>query len=186
MAEIICFSCGAFGSALYSSWRLFVTAFLAVIYSGCASVSPAAQGLVGRTVPDGRLMLLSGEDLSLRHGVERGRALLFWATWCRYSRSAIADFEDLARSYANSGRVDFIAVSLDNNQDLATVKTRISQQELSTITHVFSGNDVQDEAFLALKGDQVPYSVFIDDSLVVRHVGVGVAGLEDVVREFAE
>lgn len=186
MVEAIRIGSGGLWRALYRYWQPLATAFLAVIYTGCASVAPAAQGLVGRTVPDGRLMLLSGDDLSLRHRVERGRALLFWATWCRYSRSAIADFEDLARSYSNSGRVDFIAVNLDNNQDLPTVKERIRQQELSTVTHVFSGNDVQDEAFLALKGDQVPYSVFIDDSLVVRHVGVGVAGLEDAVREFAE
>jgi thiol-disulfide isomerase/thioredoxin len=131
-------------------------------------------------------MLLSGEDLSLRQGVQRSRALLFWATWCRYSRSAIAEFEDLARSYADSGRIDFIAVSLDSNQDLPTVRKRIGQQELSTVTHVFSGNDVQDEAFLALRGDQLPYAVFIDDSLVVRHVGIGTGGLESVIQEFVE
>jgi hypothetical protein len=71
----------------------------------------------------------------------------------------IAQFEDLARTYAPRGDTDFFAVNLDRNEDLHVVRGRINDQDLSTVVHVFSGNDVQDEAFLALKGDQVPYCI---------------------------
>jgi thiol-disulfide isomerase/thioredoxin len=124
-------------------------------------------------------MLLSGEDRALKDSQGRNRAILFWATWCPHSRSVIAQFEDLAREHAHRGDTEFFAVNLDRNEDLDVVRGRISAQDLTTVTHVFSGNDVQDEAFLALKGGQVPYSVFIDGRSIVRYVGVGVGGLED-------
>jgi thiol-disulfide isomerase/thioredoxin len=144
---------------------------------GCASVSLEAAALVGHPVPDGRLMLLTGEDRALKDSRGRNKAILFWATWCTHSRSVIAQFEDIAREYAARGDTEFFAVNLDRNEHLDVVRGRISAQDLTTVTHVFSGNDVQDEAFLALKGDQVPYSVFIDARSIVRYVGVGVGGL---------
>ncbi len=151
---------------------------------GCASVPPEASALVGHPVPDGRLMLLSGEDRALKDSQGRNRAILFWATWCAHSRSVIAQFEDMAREYAHRGNTEFFAVNLDRNEDLELVRGRITAQELTTVTHVFSGNDVQDEAFLALKGGQVPYAVFIDGRAIVRHVGVGLVGLEDFLKTY--
>jgi len=161
---------------------LLMVIFMAFQCLGCAAVSPEVSALVGHPVPDGRLMLLSGEDLALRDARGRNRAILFWTTWCAHSRSVIAQFEDLAREYADRGDTEFFAVNLDRNEDLDAVRGRIKAQDLTTVTHVFSGNDVQDEAFLALKGEQVPYSVFIDGRSVVRYVGVGVGGLEDFLE----
>ena len=168
---------------------LRVMCILAVQFGsvGCSSVSPASVALLGRPVPDGRLMLLSGEDVALKDSRGRNRAILFWATWCTHSSSVISQFEDLARTYAHRNDTDFFAVSLDRNQDLDLVKGRIATQDLTTVTHVFSGNDVQDEAFLALKGDHVPYSVFVDGGSTVRFVGLGVGGLEEFLEaRFAE
>lgn len=150
--------------------------------AGCTSLSPEALSLVGRPVPDGRLMLLSGEDRALSEGQGRNRAILFWATWCSHSRSVISQFEDLARTYASRGDTEFFAVSIDRNEDLDALLGRIKVQDLTTVTHVFSGNDVQDEAFLALKGDHVPYSVFLDERSTVRYVGLGVGGLEEYLE----
>jgi thiol-disulfide isomerase/thioredoxin len=164
------------------------TGFVALIFvlffmTGCAAVSPEAAHLLGRPAPDGRLMLLSGEDRALADTRGKNKVLLFWATWCAHSRSVISDFEDLARTYAHRGDTDFFAVSLDRNDDHKTLKSRIADQDLTTVIHVFSGNDVQDEAFLALKGDQVPYSVFIDSRGIVRFVGIGTGGLEDFLEK---
>jgi thiol-disulfide isomerase/thioredoxin len=159
---------------------------LLVSLSACSSVSPDALLLVGQPVPDGRLMLMRGDDIALKNTQGRHRAILFWATWCAHSRSVISQFEDLARTYASRGDTDFFAVNLDRNEDIAGVKERIEAQDLTTVTHVFSGNDVQDEAFLALKGDHVPYSVFVDRDAIVRYVGLGVGGLEDFFEQRRE
>lgn len=127
-------------------------------------------------------MLLRGEDIALRSKEGTNLAILFWATWCSHSRSVIADFEALAREYAWRGDLEFYAVSVDKNEDLAALKGRIQSQDLKTINHVFSGNDTQDEAFLALKGDHVPYVIFVDARGVVRLVDFSVGALEEFMQ----
>jgi thiol-disulfide isomerase/thioredoxin len=163
-----------------------LAAFLVVMFaavgscmlSGCSAVSGDAAGLVGRPVPEGRLMLLEGGDhVALAGKAGTNLAILFWATWCSHSRSTIAEFEDLAREYAWRGDLEFYAVSLDKNDDLKLLQGRIKSQELTTVKHVFSGNDVQDEAYLALKGTHVPYVVFVDARGIVRFVDLGVNGV---------
>ena len=162
--------------------QLFGVMLLLSASLGCASVSETTAALVGKPVPEARLMLLSGEDIALKGTEGVNRALLFWATWCSHSKSAIARFEDLAREYASRGDLEFYAVSLDKNEHLDLLRGRIKAQELDTVAHVFSGNDVQDEAFLALKGDQLPLAVFIDSRGIVRLVDVGVGGLESYIE----
>jgi thiol-disulfide isomerase/thioredoxin len=146
---------------------------------GCSTVPQAAQELVGKQTPEARLMLLDGEHVALRSKAGTNVAILFWATWCAHSRGAIADFEGLAERYAHRGDLEFYAVSVDKNDDFESLKNRIETQKLHALTHVFSGNDVQDEAFLGLRGTHIPYAVFIDSRGVVRFVGMGTGGLEN-------
>ena len=145
-------------------------------------MSKDTEQLVGAPVPDGRLMMLSGETRALRTANGVSKAILFWATWCSHSRGGIERFEDLARRYSWRGDLEFYAVSIDKYADESALLKRIESQELQTISHVFSGNDVQDESFLALRGDQIPYAVLIDGRGVVRHAGIGVGGLEELVE----
>lgn len=170
----------SFGAVLLLIFSMATTWAL----SGCSAVSGDAAGLVGRPVPEGRLMLLEGGDhVALAGKTGTNLAILFWATWCSHSRSTIADFEDLAREYAWRGDMEFYAVSLDKNDDLELLQGRIKSQELTTVKHVFSGNDVQDEAYLALKGTHVPYVVFVDARGIVRFVDIGVSGLGGFLQQ---
>jgi len=170
-------------------WRLSPFRFLAiacivvVLCSGCATVSPAAKSLVGKPVTEGRLMLLSGDDVSLVPDDGRTKVLLFWATWCPYSKGAIEDYESLAREYAGRDDLLFYAVSIDRNEDISVLESRISEQDLKTMQHVFSGNDIQDEAFLSLHGNTIPYAVVIDGRGTVKFVDIGVSGLSSFLSE---
>jgi thiol-disulfide isomerase/thioredoxin len=145
--------------------------------SGCSSISDQALSLVGRQAPESRLMLLSGEHIALRSLVGKNVVLLFWATWCPHSRSGIEEFEALAHKYSDRPEIQFYAVSIDKNESYEELQNRIRLQGLGSMTHVFSGNDVQDEAFLAFHGERLPYAVFIDAQGVVRFTGLGVGGL---------
>jgi thiol-disulfide isomerase/thioredoxin len=129
------------------------------------------------------MMLLSGETVALHDNAQVSRAILFWATWCPRSRSDIERFEDLARRYSWRGDIEFYAVSIDKHEDERELLSRIESQDLKTVRHVFSGNDTQDESFLALRGDQLPYAVLIDRRGVVRSITVGVSGLEELLTK---
>jgi thiol-disulfide isomerase/thioredoxin len=162
---------------------LLLALVMVVSSIGCASVSEHSTSLVGKPVPEARLMLATGEQVALRSKSGTIVVLLFWATWCSHSRAIMADFEDLAREYAGRGDIEFFAISLDKNDDFELVEARIKAQDLSTMTHVFSGNDTQDESYLALKGDHVPYAVVIDARGVVRFVDIGISGLESFLAK---
>ena len=161
----------------------FALVLMSICSTGCASVSSRAEALVGKQTPDGRLMMLSGDDVALRPDDGRMKALLFWATWCPYSKSAIEQFEALARKYSSRDDVAFYAVSIDLNAEMDILEARIREQDLQTVNHVFSGNDIQDEAFLALEGNTIPYAVVISSDGVVRFVGIGAAGLSSYLDD---
>ena len=166
--------------------RYFLVATCAVLMSavflGCSSISSDATSLLGKQAPESRLMLLTGDDIAIRSKEGTNVALLFWATWCSHSSTVISDFEDLARLYAWKGDLEFFAVSVDKNENIEVLKSRIQSQDLKTVTHVFSGNDTQDEAFLAFKGDHVPYVVFVDARGVVRFVDFSVSALSEFLQ----
>lgn len=171
------------GRSLLARISAFFSCISLIVLSGCASVSSDAMSLVGRQVPEARLMMLRGEDVALRSKEGTNLALLFWATWCSHSRSVIGDFEQLARDYSWRGDLEFYAVSIDKNQDLDALKGRIRAEDLKTVKHVFSGNDSQDEAFIALKGDHVPYVVFVDARGIVRFVDFSVSRLSEFLEQ---
>jgi thiol-disulfide isomerase/thioredoxin len=154
-----------------------------LLFSGCSSVSKESQALVGLQAPYVRFTLLDGEAIPLEATKGKTTAILFWTTWCGHSRGTIEEFEALAKRYKRRKDVVFLAASLDRAGDLASVKGRIKSQGLSDVAHAFSGNDMQDEAFLAFKGDSVPYIVVVDPRGVVQSVANSTSALEDYLEE---
>lgn len=156
-----------------------VCLLVAGMLSSCAIVSPGTTELVGKPVPWSRLMLLDGSQVPLTPDAGDTHVVLFWATWCPRSRYVVEDYEQLARQFAGRSHLSFFAVSIDKNDDLETLKSRIELQGLHSMKHCFSGNDVQDEAFLHFKGHTIPFVVVIDARGVVRVVTPHVDEVED-------
>jgi len=160
----------------------FVLALVVGYVVGCSPIPEVAQDLVGKQAPEARLMLIDGDQIALRSKVGTNVVILFWATWCSHSAGSIADFERLAEKYSRRGDVEFYAVSVDKNDDFEALRNRIQNQKLHSLTHVFSGNDVQDELFIGLRGTRIPYAVFIDSRGLVRFVGMGTGELESFLQ----
>jgi len=111
--------------------------FVAVLAQGCSAMKAKGVELIGRQAPEARLMYLDGSEIPL--SAQRGKytAIIFWATWCSHSKTAIVQYEELARRYAKRKDVEFLAVSVDKNEDFGTLKDRIKYQDLRTMTHIF-------------------------------------------------
>ena len=170
------------GTPSFAALAACLTSFM-LTTSGCSSLSDGPRDLVGKPAPDPRLLMIDGPEITISS--ERGRFLgvLFWATWCNYSKDAIADFEELARKYARRSDVTFVAVSIDRYEDFGVLKDRISSQELHSLKHAFSGGDVQDEAYQMMRGELIPYAVLIDPRGVVRYVGTSISDIEGILDE---
>jgi thiol-disulfide isomerase/thioredoxin len=156
---------------------------VSVMLMGCSSISDEATSLIGRNSPDARLMLLDGSETTLSSARGRYVAVLFWTTWCQHSKGAIVDFEELARAYRRRADVVFFAVSVDRNEDFEVLRERIQSQELKSLVHIFSGNDIHDEAYQKFFGDLVPMVVLIDPRGIVRYIGTDVSDIEDELEE---
>jgi thiol-disulfide isomerase/thioredoxin len=153
-------------------------ALLVVATCGCSAMSDKGKEMIGNEAPEARLMFFNGSEVPLSSYRGKNVCIVFWATWCTYSRSLIERYEDLARHYGRRSDMEFIAVSIDKNEDFEVLKARIQEQNLKSMTHIFSGNDSYDDAFVNLKGKNIPYVVFIDRNGVVRLTDHDIAPLE--------
>ena len=145
-------------------------------------MSQAAKDLVGAPAPYSRFTMLDGTQLPLAFAEGKTAAIIFWTTWCGHSRSVIEDFEQLAKRYKKRKDIVFLAASLDKADQLRALEGRIQSQGLTSIMHAFSGNDMLDEAFIAFKGESVPYVVVIDPRGVVRSVANSTTELEEYLE----
>lgn len=162
--------------------RSFLSSFLAilvVVLSGCSAMDAKGKEMIGNEAPEARLMFFDGSEVPLSSYRGKNVCIVFWATWCTYSRSLIERYEALARRYSRRADMEFIAVSIDKNEDFEILKGRIQEQGLKSMTHIFSGNDSYDDAFVNLKGKNIPYVVFIDRNGVVRLADHDLAPLEE-------
>lgn len=142
-------------------------------------MSSKAQEMIGTRAPESRLMFFDGSEVPLSAYRGKSVAILFWATWCTYSRGMIERYESLARQYSQRTDLEFIAVSVDKNEDFGVLKDRIKEQDLKTLTHIFSGNDALDDAFVNLNGRKIPYAVFIDSTGIIRLADHDLSPLEE-------
>jgi thiol-disulfide isomerase/thioredoxin len=151
--------------------------------SGCFSNGERFQALVGKPLPDARLIMLDGSHHALKSQVGRAMAFLFWSTSCSFSRGAIERFNELAETYKERTDLRFLAVSVDAESAIGDLESRIREQDLQVVEHVFSGNEGQDEVYLAFNGERIPYVVFVDERGIVRLAQMGLHGLEQLLAE---
>lgn len=156
---------------------LCMVAMVSAVLSGCMGLK--GKELLGTQAPEARLMFFDGSEVPLSSYQGKNIALLFWATWCSHSKTVVERYEAVARQYAPRSDIEFIAVSVDKNEDFGSLKDRIKQQELRSMTHIFSGNDALDDAFVNLNGKHIPYLVFIDRRGVVQFVDTDITPFEE-------
>lgn len=168
------------GAAMKFSFVFGVVILIASL-TGCSSIGAKQEEMIGSRAPESRLMFFDGSEVPLSSYRGKNVAILFWATWCSYSRGFIERYETLARRYSQRSDLEFIAVSVDKNEDFGILKDRVKEQDLKTITHIFSGNDASDDAFMNLNGRHVPYIVFIDSTGIIRLVDTDLTPLEEYV-----
>jgi hypothetical protein len=158
------------------SW-LCLVAVMGLALSGCMELK--GKELVGAQAPESRLMFFDGSEVPLSSYQGKNVAILFWATWCSHSRTVVERYEAIARWYSQRSDIEFIAVSVDKNEDFGLLKDRIKEQGLHSMTHIFSGNDALDDAFVNLNGKHIPYLVFIDRRGIVQFVDTDIAPFEE-------
>ena len=140
--------------------RALMVVCCAFLTAACA-VRTQNKELTGKHVPWTRFTMLDGEYRAMQEFQGRQTVVVFWASWCHKSYRMLRKLNAFAGRAASRDAV-FLAVNLDKAEKIEDVKERIAANHLDTLSHAFSGNDVADEAFIALQGDNLPYVVVID------------------------
>lgn len=131
-----------------------------ILLSGCAAT--VNKQLIGQPVSLRFTPIQGSEQIGM--DTYRGKTVVisFWATTCRSSRPVITRLARYADRFKGRTDVQFVAVSLDKPEDLGELQTRIQFEDFNSFSNMFSGNEEYDEAFVALKGEAMPYIVVVD------------------------
>ena len=149
--------------------KLFVIVLLLLGGAGCAST--ATSYLVGSQVPAVRFTMMNGARVSADSFRGKRVVIAFWATHCSRSKQMLRHLADVAQSGVQKGGVAFVAPSIDPQEKLSAVQERELSLNVSNVEFAFSGNDVEDEAYLLLEGKSIPYIVILDRDGSIMYAG---------------
>ncbi len=157
------------GKRIESLFKGVIASLLILVSSGCFSNS--YEYLINAPSPSVRLTLLDGSRVALESFQGKRVVLAFWATHCAKSKRMLREVVEIARKRAERSDIVFFAPSIDPNNKLSAVQERIASLHAPTIQFAFSGNDVEDEAFLLFQGTAIPYIVVIERDGTIMYAG---------------
>ena len=135
---------------------------IVLLCSFCMSCGPShPDAPLPRKAPYARLFLTDGSISSVRAHRDKTAVVLFWASWCSYSKTDIQKYNELARRLGHHKDLVFIAVSVDNTEAQAEVQNIIQGKNLDSMIHAYSGNEVADEAYYLMKGGDLPHFMVV-------------------------
>jgi len=137
-----------------------------LLIQGCTSTALKP----GEPAPYTILYMANGKDKLLSQYKGKTVAMIFWATWCNYSKYAMDDFRDKAAKYTGRDDVVFLAVSLDESREEYDERIQV-RNYTENITHVFSGNGPLDETYLRFGAPAIPLVYTIGPDGVIRTSG---------------
>ncbi len=121
----------------------------------------------GRAAPDFRLNTLDGKTVRLSDLQGKTVLVNFWATWCAPCRQ---EMPEIVQAYNANHAKGFEVVSVDEQEDPATVKKWVDAFEMSFPVALDTSGQVG-QTFRA--GSQFPTSLWIDPKGVVTDIHYG-------------
>lgn len=138
----------------------------ALILSGCSSYKGPKPG---EDAPFSRIYMANGKDMLLSSFKGKTVALMFWASWCNFSKYAMDDFAEKAAKYKDRQDVVFIAVSIDDDREAFEERIRVRHYE--NMLHAYSGNAGFDEMYVRFGSPAIPMALRIGPDGVIQYSG---------------
>ncbi len=133
----------------------FIFYLIFCVITSCTLTNPSK--IIGQNVPFTKFQALDGTYLVSDELEGKVSVVIFWASWCAYSRPALKRIDTLAQKYSALDDVKFISVSVDKSADFDKLNDTISYLKTERIEYYYSGNDVYDEAYQAFDASLLPH-----------------------------
>lgn len=129
-----------------------------------------------------RLTRFDGSPTNLE--AYRGKKLMvvFWAQHCLRSRWLVKEISEKTKSGEIPAEVPIIAVNVDKFVNFEKVKKFLEDIDTNRIEVMFSGNDIDDEAYVACEGKAIPLTVMFDEDLRMKTRDLAGDGLKAAMR----
>ncbi len=137
-----------------------------IVLSGCSFYNGPKPG---EAVPRSIIALANGQDVLLSSYQGKTVAIMFWASWCKFSEGGMEDFNEVAAKYKGREDIVFIAISIDESRDV--FERTIREREYNNVKHAFSGNGPYDEMYIRFGQPAIPLAVKIGPDGVVQSYG---------------
>lgn len=155
----------------------YIFVLFALLIVGCSAGRVAPELNPGEKAPFARFTLMTGEPVTLEQLRGKPVVVIFWASTCTFSPKVVERLNRIAGKIGTQ-RATFIAASLDKAETFDEIKEMIRFRDMNNFIHAMSGNAEYDEAYLALRGSELPYIVIIGADGEVVSTGTGVGPVE--------
>jgi len=137
---------------------------------------------IGDQVPPFKVRTTAGDTITSDNLEGEPYLLEFWASWCKPCVEKFPALQDLDRNY--DGRVQVIAVNVDQEKDAARAEEMIKQYQL-TWPQIMNGKGISDplwRTFGSMRGIRmaIPLYVLVDDQGDIQYAGSGGSKLEEL------
>ncbi len=144
-----------------------IIATLLILFS-LQSCSAKSSIKPGDPAPYTYMYMANGGAQLLSHYKGKTVAVMFWATWCNFSKYAMDDFNEKAVEYNNREDLVFLAVNLDDSRE--DFDERVKVRKYNNVIHGFSGNGQFDETYLRFGSPSIPIVFTIGPDGIVKNV----------------
>ena len=124
-----------------------------------------------RTLPSVQLKNLAGEQVDVKTLVGKGKPVVisFWATWCAPCKKELNNVTEIYEDWQNDYDVEVIAISMDNSQNMAKVKSYVNGVKWPYKVFIDANEDLK----RSLNFQSIPYTILLDGkgNIVYTHNG---------------
>lgn len=156
---------------------------LALFQIGC-SFSREPSPLVGSPMPLTRYTHLDGSYRAFSEFQDKRLVVVFWAEWCPYSRAFIEGLDRVAARAKGATDVSFIALSVDDAGSYTRLREWFGSRDFKTLTAAYSGNALDDEAYIAFGGSDLPHVFFVERNGTIVADGHSLSEVEEILERW--
>ncbi len=146
--------------------KVSLSAVMVSFLLGCSSYEGPKPG---ESVPRSIISLANGQDVLLSSYQGKTVALMFWASWCKFSEGGMEDFNEVAASYKSNPDVVFIAISIDERRE--HFEKAVRERGYNNVQHAYSGNGPFDEMYIRFGQPAIPLAIKIGPDGIVQSYG---------------
>lgn len=135
-------------------------------------------------MPLTRYTHLDGSYHAFTNFQDKRLVVVFWAEWCPHSRAFIEGLNRIAAGGKGGGDVSFLILSVDDASSHTRLREWLGSHDIKAVTAAYSGNALDDEAYVAFAGNDLPHAFFVERNGTIIADGHSLGEVEEILSRW--